>query len=165
MMGCAMRLRPFFTVICTIAATQLLMSQVVFGMGGSSDSTEVTATEPAEYTLGKKQIESQDWTGAIQSFSMVVEKNPKNADAFNYMGYASRKMGAFDKAFGYYEKALSINPNHRGANEYIGEAYLMTGNLKKAEEHLSRLDEICTFGCPEYTMLKRAVSDYKEKKS
>ena len=29
-----------------------------------------------------------------------------------------------DKAFVYYEKALSLDPRHKGAHEYIGELYL-----------------------------------------
>src|SRR3972149_10628655 len=29
-----------------------------------------------------------------------------------------------DLAFKYYERALAINPRHRGAHEYVGEAYL-----------------------------------------
>ncbi len=160
-----MSLRRFFVMLYAVAATQLLMTQVVFAMGGDSDSTQVSPAASSEFAQGKKQIESKDWQGAIQSFTTVVRREPKNADAFNYLGYASRQLGNYDKAFGYYNQALSINPNHRGANEYIGEAYLKTGNLAKAEEHLSRLDDICTFGCAEYTMLKRAVSDYKQKNS
>ncbi|MEP3244947.1 MAG: tetratricopeptide repeat protein [Sneathiella sp.] len=159
-----MGLRQFFLMLYAVAATQLLMTQVVFAMGGDSDSTSVSPAASAEFTQGRKQIENKDWSGAIQSFGIVVQKDPKNADAFNYLGYASRQLGDYPKAFSYYEQALAINPNHRGANEYIGEAYLQTGDLAKAEHHLSKLDDICTFGCAEYTMLKRAVADYKEKK-
>jgi len=64
-------------------------------------------------------------------------------------------------AFKYYNEALRIDPDHRGAHEYIGEAYLMVNNLPKAEEHLSRLNKLCFFPCSEYTELKKAVETYK----
>ena len=61
----------------------------------------------------------------------------------------------------YYDEALRIDPQHRGALEYSGELYLMTGNLPKAEERLATLDKACTFSCEEYRDLKRAVERYK----
>jgi tetratricopeptide (TPR) repeat protein len=64
-------------------------------------------------------------------------------------------------AFKYYNEALRIDPDHKGAHEYIGEAYLMVNNLPKAEEHLGRLNKLCFFPCSEYTELKKAVERYK----
>lgn len=61
----------------------------------------------------------------------------------------------------HYGEALRIDPKHRGAHEYIGEAYLKLNNLPKAKEHLAILDRLCTFGCEEYTDLKKAVASYE----
>ena len=61
------------------------------------------------------------------------------------------------------QEALRLEPRHRGAHEYIGEAYLMAGNPAKAKEHLGQLDRLCTFGCEEYTKLKKALADYEQK--
>jgi hypothetical protein len=63
-----------------------------------------------------------------------------------------------------YQKAISLNPDHRGVNEYMGELYLMLNDLPKAEERLATLDRLCFFGCVEYTDLKHAIADYKVKK-
>lgn len=63
--------------------------------------------------------------------------------------------------FFHYEEALRINPKHRGAQEYIGEAYLQTGDLAKAKEHLAALDKLCYFGCEEFTELKAAIGKYE----
>jgi tetratricopeptide (TPR) repeat protein len=71
--------------------------------------------------------------------------------------------GNLDAAFKYYERALDINPKHRGAHEYVGETYLLANNLPKAEEHLAALDKLCFFSCEEYRDLKAAIADYKEK--
>ena len=60
-----------------------------------------------------------------------------------------------------YQKALAIDPKHRGAHEYIGEAYLTLDNLPKAKEHLARLDKLCFFPCSQYKDLKKAVEAYE----
>ncbi|MAL80004.1 MAG: hypothetical protein CMN55_12965 [Sneathiella sp.] len=157
-----MTLRTFIKAALGLFAAQLLAAQIVFAMGSSSSSE--TAENP-DFAAGKTAIDAQDWNAAITAFTKVAEADPKNADALNYLGFANRKLKNYDAAFDYYNKALAIDPEHKGANEYIGEAYLQTGNLAKAEEHLVKLDAICFFGCPEYTMLKRAVDDYKAKQS
>jgi tetratricopeptide (TPR) repeat protein len=110
---------------------------------------------------GRKAVQSQDWKTAIDSFSRVAERDPGNADAQNLLGYSWRKSGNLDLAFKYYNEALRIDPDHKGAHEYIGEAYLMANNLPKAEEHLARLNKLCFFPCSEYTELKKAVERYK----
>ena len=86
-----------------------------------------------------------------------------NADAWDYIGLSQRKLKKFDQALGAYRKALAIDPGHRGANEYLGELFLQTGDLAKAEERLKKLDDICTFGCEEYDDLKAAIKAYKSK--
>jgi hypothetical protein len=65
--------------------------------------------------------------------------------------------------FKHYREALRIDPKHRGATEYLGEAYLMVNDLPKAKEQLAALDKLCFFGCEEYTMLKKAIADYEAK--
>ncbi len=66
-----------------------------------------------------------------------------------------------DLVFKHYTEALRLDPQHRGAHEYIGEAYLMVNNVAKAREHLATLDRLCTFGCEEFTDLKKAIADYE----
>jgi len=57
--------------------------------------------------------------------------------------------------------ALELKPDHRGANEYLGELYLQMGNLEKAEEQLARLDKICFFSCQEFSELQKTIQMYK----
>ena len=70
-------------------------------------------------------------------------------------------MGNTAKAFEHYGIALELEPKHRGANEYLGELYLETGQLEKAEQRLKVLDQACFFGCEEYDELKEAIEAYK----
>ena len=70
-----------------------------------------------------------------------------------------------DLVFRHYNEALRLDPKHLGAHEYLGEAYLQTGNVDKAKEQLRTLDKLCFFGCKEYTMLKTAVAAYEAKQA
>jgi hypothetical protein len=65
--------------------------------------------------------------------------------------------------FKHYNEALRIDPKHKGANEYLGEAYLMVNNLPKAKEQLAVLDKLCFFSCKEYSELKKSIADYEAK--
>jgi Flp pilus assembly protein TadD len=90
-----------------------------------------------------------------------VQQDADNADAWNYLGFAYRNLQRFDKAFAAYNQALLIDSDHDGANEYLGELYLMVGDLDSAEQQLQVLDDNCTFSCDEYNELKDAIAQYK----
>jgi tetratricopeptide (TPR) repeat protein len=77
--------------------------------------------------------------------------------------HAYRHVGKLDDAFRHYERALALNPRHRGAHEYVGEAYLMAGKLEKAEEHLAKLRSICVLPCEELDDLRKAIDAYRRK--
>lgn len=125
-----------------------------------SDSTPAVRLDP-DYESGKKALEANDWQRAIENFNRAAAKDQKNADVQNGLGYAWRKSGKLDLAFKHYNEALRLDQRHRGAHEYIGEAYLMANNLPKAEEHLKALDSLCFFSCAEYSNLKKAVEEHK----
>ena len=91
----------------------------------------------------------------------VVARDPKNADAWNEIGHASRMLGKMDDAFKSYERALQISPRHRDAHEYLGEAYLQVGNLALAEQQLKVLDKLCFLPCGQYDDLKKEIAAYK----
>ena len=145
-------------ILALLAGTSL--APAALAAGGDSPVPEGRPVDP-DYEGGKKAIESRNWKVALDSFNRVASREPSNADAQNYLGYAWRKSGNLDLAFKHYNEALRLDPSHKGAHEYIGEAYLMVSNLAKAEEHLARLDKICFFSCEEFRDLKKAVADYK----
>jgi len=106
-----------------------------------------------------------DWRRSQEVLREALAKDPANADYHNLYAYAIRRgpSPSLDLVFRHYNEALRINPKHRGAHEYIGEAYLMAGNLGKAKEHLAALDRLCFFGCDEYSMLKKAIAEFEAK--
>ena len=141
-----------------VLAVPALVSADIGSSGGWSDGPTVDA----DYSAAVKAIEAKEWGRAIELLNKSVARNDKNADAHNLLGYSERKRGNLDVAFKHYERALALDPKHRGAHEYVGEAYLQAGNVTKAEEHLARLDKLCTFGCSEYKELKTAIAVYKK---
>lgn len=107
----------------------------------------------------------QDWKAAAAVLEEGLQKSPNNADYHNLLAYSIRKGPNPDmsKVFQHYNEALRIDPKHRQAHEYLGEAYLMVGNVVKAKEHLAQLDKLCFFGCSEYSDLKKAIGAYESK--
>lgn len=120
------------------------------------DQARETEFQKAEYLIkGEKCAE------AIPILQGVVADNPRDADAWNYLGFCHRQLGKNQEALGYYEKALKLNPKHKGAHEYLGELYLKMGNLPKAEEELVILKGLCPGGCEELEDLEADIADYK----
>ena len=127
-------------------------------------SATTASSKPADpdYTAAVTAIKAEKFAAAIPLLEAVVQRDASNANAYNWLGYATRKTGNPAASIPLYEKALALDPKHRGAHEYIGEAYLMLGNLPKAKEHLARLDKLCFFSCEEYRDLKKAVDQYEK---
>ena len=109
--------------------------------------------------------ERKDWAGAQAILKDAVAQNPGNPEYHNMYAYNLRKGPNPDMSlvFRHYNEALRINPKHRGANEYLGEAYLMVGNVAKAKEQLATLDKICFLPCREHTELKNSIAAYEAK--
>jgi tetratricopeptide (TPR) repeat protein len=145
-------MRNLLIPILALAAS-LSLSPVVHAADTPSPPQPSPKPKDPDLEAGRQAVEAQNWKVAIEDFDRAAVRDPKNADAQNLLGYSWRKSGNLD--------ALRIDPGHKGAHEYIGEAYLMVNNLPKAEEHLTRLDKLCFLPCSEYSELKKAVEKYK----
>jgi Flp pilus assembly protein TadD len=108
-------------------------------------------------------IAAKDWNAAIKALSSAALRDTRNPDIQNYLGYAYRHSGQLDLAFRHYQRALQLDPRHRGAHEYVGEAYLLANDLAKAEEHLAALQQICLIPCEQYEDLKKAIAEYRRR--
>jgi len=152
-------MRPPVTIL--VAAALALAAGGTFAMGNDPAPSSAQPAGDPDYGRAKAMIEAKNYAAAIPVLQQVVAKNPKNADGYNLLGFATRKSGNPQGSLQHYTTALQIDPKHLGANEYIGEAYLMLGQLPQAEQHLARLDQLCVFGCAEYRELKAAIANYK----
>jgi cytochrome c-type biogenesis protein CcmH/NrfG len=120
-----------------------------------------TANQPIEQA--RAAIAREDWTAARAAARSAVERAPRSADAHNLYAYALRRSPRpeMELVFRHYNEALRLDPQHRAAREYLGEAYLMTGNVAKAKELLAELERMCKPGCAEQAELKRAISTFE----
>ena len=112
----------------------------------------------------RKAVDRKDWSTAQRELTVVVREAPQNADAHNLLGYTYRKRGSPDmaRAYEHYDMALKIDPRHKGAREYLGEAYLVDRRLSDAERQLVELEKICGGpACEEYRDLAKSIADYK----
>lgn len=125
-----------------------------------TETNPVLSTQDDDYAAGKKAVEKKSWTEAVRLFQRSAARNPDQADLQNYLGYSYRNLKQYDLAFKHYKRAIELDPKHRGAHEYIGEAYLMTGDLASAQRHLAALKGICE-SCEEMKDLERAIAQYR----
>jgi tetratricopeptide (TPR) repeat protein len=78
-------------------------------------------------------------------------------DVANLIGYSSRKLGRYDDAKLWYEKALAADPRHARTWSYYGMWHAEQGNLLKARDLLAKVETLCGTGCREYTELKGVI--------
>ncbi|HET9650992.1 MAG TPA: tetratricopeptide repeat protein [Usitatibacter sp.] len=119
------------------------------------------AASDEDYAAGRKALQARDWPTAVARLSKAEVRNPDHADLHNDLGFAYRNLKQYDAAFRHYKRALQIDPRHRSAHEYIGEAYLMVGDVKSAETHLAALRGICLLGCEELKDLEGAFAKHR----
>ncbi len=121
----------------------------------SADSAPPAKTD-VEMTNARSLIAKKDWAGALKVLEIYTQNNASSADGFNLLGYSYRNLLRYNESLVAYKQALTLDPVHRGAHEYIGMAYVSMGKLDDAKIHLDALDKICTFSCEEYRDLKKA---------
>lgn len=142
----------------------LLLAPLILLLGVS----RVAYAEPGNYASDAdlkpivKLITVGDFDGAIDKLHEELDYDPDNPDILSLLGFSYRATRRYDEALTFYQWALRSDPDHKGANEYLGELYLQTNQLDKAMHQLEVLDGLCTFNCPEYTKLKRAIDKYQQ---
>jgi Flp pilus assembly protein TadD len=140
---------------CALAAAPVLSAPY--------ETTPDTAARDPDYAAGKRAMENKDWQEAARRFAKAAAGDPDNPDLQNFLGYSYRNLKQFDLAFRHYKRALELDSRHRGAHEYIGETYLLTGDVAGAEKHLAALRQICLLSCEELVDLEQAIARYRAK--
>ena len=133
-----------------------LGAQTALGAGGDNNYSS-TAQKPTGFSEAVALIAKEKYQDAILPLQSAEKAAQNDADIQNLLGFVHRKTGKLDAAGGYYQRALEINPKHKGALEYQGELFLMRGDKDAAQANLVKLDKICWLGCSEYDDLKKAI--------
>ena len=107
-----------------------------------------------QYFAAVALINKGEYQAAFNDLSVTQAVAGPHPDITTYMGYTQRKLGNYDVAKSYYAMALDVAPNHKGANEYLGELYVETGEINLAKAQLAKLETICSFGCIEEDELR-----------
>ncbi len=151
--------------IIILISAFILINNLALAAGGDSgsSSTKVSMYDEAVKLIKRAgKLEKKEKTDkavklykeAFKKLEKADKKDKDNPDILNYMGFTSRKSGNFDEAEKFYLKGLSLNPNHNGINEYLGELYVQTNRIDKAKE---RLEVLKNCNCEEYQELELII--------
>lgn len=100
--------------------------------------------------------ERNDYAAAIPQLEALGQDD--RADVANLIGYSYRKLGKYELASAWYERALKADPNHVRTWQYYGLWQIEQGNREQAVYHLGKIEKICGKGCPEYQSLSAALT-------
>lgn len=147
--------------IAIAASLSIALAATSWNSALAADGVSNTLTPAglqAELTKARGNIENADYWSAIGVLNNIVASDPRNADAYNLLGFSHRKIKKFDSAERNYQRALRLDPEHKGALEYMGGLYLETNRRAQAEELLALLEKLCPEGCEELDDLRQALA-------
>jgi tetratricopeptide (TPR) repeat protein len=151
-------MRLIIPLMLTLAATPSTLAYAAF-----NEPAEAAPVSDADYRNGVIAVKAENWLEAITHLESAAKRHTRSADVHNLLGYAYRKSNNLDRSFTHYQRALDLDPEHRGAHEYIGEAWLMRGDAKQARSHLNELARICRSDCEEFHDLAKAIAEFESR--
>ena len=157
-----MSMKNLLVIIFTLLLSSSLMAAGSDSSSGSSSDKESLYEDAVKLVKRAGKLEKKDKTDkakklysqAFNKLEKAYKSDKKNPDILNYMGFTTRKTGNFEKAEKFYLKGLSLKPNHNGINEYLGELYVQTNRIDKANE---RLEVLKSCNCKEYGELELII--------
>ena len=150
-----------FWLLWTLSAATALPT-AAGAMAPAPDDQPFTV-EDAEFERAVALIWAEEFAEAEPLLQASLKHNPKNPDAWNYLGFATRKLGNHADAQTYYFNALRLDPDHLQAMEYLGELYLETGEPDLADELLRRLTTLCPTECEARDTLAAAIAAHRSR--
>ena len=119
--------KVFLFVFLTI---QFIVSNAVADPSSSSDYDDDAKPINLNYKRGYDEVSNGNYQLAIKCLLKATKTSQDNPDVYNLLGFSNHKLDKLEESFMYCNRALKLNPRHLGANEYIGDLYLRTNNLK-----------------------------------
>ena len=126
---------------------------------GYSYKPSTFSTDDERFLAGYWLAKNARYEEALVVLSTVENKNDPRV--WNYIGFATRKLGRVSEALDYYGKAIALKPDYVMARAYMGEAYLAQGDLVAARNQLDEIAKSCGTTCTAYESLKAKVAAYK----
>lgn len=140
-----------------VAAFAVVLTLLVSMNAYAADTEEAPASANlADLDTVQQMVDGQHYEEALPLLFWLNEESPNNPDVLNLIGFSLRKTGKTDDALNYYLRALALNPEHLGANEYLGELFLEMKQPAKAKERLAVLQKACG-DCEEFEDLQAQI--------
>jgi tetratricopeptide (TPR) repeat protein len=144
---------------CLLALCLLLAAAPAFA---ADTQKEIPFREDSGLTKTEYLLSAGQYSAALDTAGEVLLRHPENADAYTYRGYAYAHLGEKTEAAKNFKKALLINPAHLGANKYLADIYLESGDVSRAIEQLQVIRMTCGHSdCEELRSLERAIDRAK----
>ena len=155
-------MKNLLVIVFTFLLSSSLIAAGSDSSSGSSSDKESLYEDAVKLVKRAGKLEKKDKTDkakklysqAFNKLEKAYKSDKKNPDILNYMGFTTRKTGNFEKAEKFYLEGLSLKPNHNGINEYLGELYVQTNRIDKANE---RLEVLKSCNCKEYGELELII--------
>ena len=155
-------MKNLLAIVFILLLSSNLMAAGSDSSSGSSSDKESLYEDAVKLVKRAGKLEKKDKTDkakklysqAFNKLEKAYKSDKKNPDILNYMGFTTRKTGNFEKAEKFYLEGLSLKPNHNGINEYLGELYVQTNRIDKANE---RLEVLKSCNCKEYSELELII--------
>jgi tetratricopeptide (TPR) repeat protein len=147
------------TVLSALAIFAVMLP--AFAADDQPSEEDLKGKAKQELASAKALIDQKQYKKAISHLKEARDADSDNADIHNYLGYSYRKLGSYEKSMVSYDKALDLDPDHKGALEYKGELFLKLDKPEDAKELAEKLKTLCPSGCEELTDLQEAIAAYK----
>jgi tetratricopeptide (TPR) repeat protein len=107
----------------------------------AADKLSKSADEAKDEKKKTKALDKakRQYENARGYFAAALQRKADMYEAWNYVGYTSRKLGEYEKALQSYNEALRLNPSYAEAIEYRGEAYLGLNRIDDAKSAYMQL--------------------------
>lgn len=159
-------------MLCTILALGIAGQSIAAGAysggqgGGNSWQYEnVNDDAFGLYRKAKKNLRKKRFEKALGLLLKAEQRDTESADIQNLLGYTYRHLEKYDLSYSHYKKALTLDPEHVGATEYLGQLYVSTGRLNLANKQLAKLKMFCGVRCDEYQSLAQSITDNRKQVS
>ena len=129
--------------------------------GAVDRDAEAEQATSLELLQARQQIAAERYAAALALLEAARARTPENADVHGLLGFASRKLDELGAAHLHYQTALRLDPDHRGAREYLGELHLQRGRPELARAQLAELERLCPQGCEERAELAEAIAAFE----
>lgn len=166
-----------------ITLTLALFPFAAFGAGGDTEAapkpseTTTTCAEGLVFDLATQSCMTPDastnddsarlddvrelaYAGYYQAALDVLDtlQDPQAPLALTYYGFAHRKAGNVDLAMGYYNAALTADPDNLLARSYMGQGHVASGDVSLAQVQLTEIRMRGGRGTWAETSLQQAIA-------